>query len=637
MSHLRTASSRRRGLHASTISSSRLRMDTHGGPRGNSRGRSPRHKEIDRVMKKARSESGPQSSYWTKKLLEVEEKDPNRWRHSGFKELYRSELGGSNGDSRSRSRSRSRNRSSKRGASRPSPLLSPPPRSRSPRDRSRSIRGGRAGRDRSRSPRADRRSPPPPRGRSPRDRSPRPRDRRDASRSRVRPASPRPAARHPRSPPPPASSSRRSGGGGGRRGRSSSSKARPPSPSSSSSTASSVESCSNESCSVCSPRRGSAPPARHRHSPAPRRSRSRSFSVPRSARSPPRPPEPAPPKQRKKAAPSGRRAPAAAAHQAPVGKARIKGENKRAARPARPPPAPDSNGALHHHGEEGGGEQQGGGAVVVEGKRRRRSPSGRRGAVSVSSESESESESASSEEEEDTPPRLTLSERFGRMAQWSVDRREFDSVRMRITRDSHSSGKKVVIEDGASLSPPPSSAEGAYARGAPYNSNSGDAYGGARGGFGATGALHRSPVEAYGASYRRGDESPNGGAVGAVAGGVPEGSIGDWDDVHVRYRYYRDRGYFWDMGLDEYAKWEEWWAKYQEWLEMERYYEQVAQHREWAAAAAAAAAAASGRPRGGGYGRRNRARSHEGEAGGEGGRRGKAWTGEAGGGRKRRR
>ncbi|KAG8230736.1 hypothetical protein J437_LFUL011071, partial [Ladona fulva] len=41
-------------------------------------GRSPKHKEIDKVMKKARSESGPQSNYWTKKLLEAEEKDPNR-------------------------------------------------------------------------------------------------------------------------------------------------------------------------------------------------------------------------------------------------------------------------------------------------------------------------------------------------------------------------------------------------------------------------------------------------------------------------------------------------------------------------------------------------------------------------------
>lgn len=51
-------------------------------------------------MKKARREGTTQSQYWTKKLLEVEEKDPNRWRHSGYKELY-----GEKSSSRSKSRS----------------------------------------------------------------------------------------------------------------------------------------------------------------------------------------------------------------------------------------------------------------------------------------------------------------------------------------------------------------------------------------------------------------------------------------------------------------------------------------------------------------------------------------------------
>lgn len=44
-----------------------------------------RRKEIDNVMKKARANT---NDYWDKKLLEVEEKDPNRWRHSGFKKMY---------------------------------------------------------------------------------------------------------------------------------------------------------------------------------------------------------------------------------------------------------------------------------------------------------------------------------------------------------------------------------------------------------------------------------------------------------------------------------------------------------------------------------------------------------------------
>lgn len=41
-------------------------------------------------------------------------------------------------------------------------------------------------------------------------------------------------------------------------------------------------------------------------------------------------------------------------------------------------------------------------------------------------------------------PKLTLSERFGKMAQWSVDRRDIDSVKnMRITKDSDSTDFKV--------------------------------------------------------------------------------------------------------------------------------------------------------------------------------------------------
>lgn len=47
-----------------------------------------------------------------------------------------------------------------------------------------------------------------------------------------------------------------------------------------------------------------------------------------------------------------------------------------------------------------------------------------------------------------------------------------------------------------------------------------------------------------------------------------------WDDVRVRYDHYKSRGYLRDLTLDDYIKWEEWWYKYQEWLETERYYEQ---------------------------------------------------------------
>lgn len=79
-----------------------------------------KRKEIDNVMKKARAST---NNYWDKKLLEVEEKDPNRWRHTGYKKMYiRGESSseserdnyryrvGNNGSNNRLSRSRSRTR-----------------------------------------------------------------------------------------------------------------------------------------------------------------------------------------------------------------------------------------------------------------------------------------------------------------------------------------------------------------------------------------------------------------------------------------------------------------------------------------------------------------------------------------------
>lgn len=45
-----------------------------------------KRKEIDNVMKKARQQ--PANEYWDKKLLEAEEKDPGRWKHTGYKKMY---------------------------------------------------------------------------------------------------------------------------------------------------------------------------------------------------------------------------------------------------------------------------------------------------------------------------------------------------------------------------------------------------------------------------------------------------------------------------------------------------------------------------------------------------------------------
>lgn len=56
-----------------------------------------KRKEIDNVMKKARQQ--PPNEYWDKKLLEAEDKDPGRWKHSAYAKIY------VNGTRRSRSRS----------------------------------------------------------------------------------------------------------------------------------------------------------------------------------------------------------------------------------------------------------------------------------------------------------------------------------------------------------------------------------------------------------------------------------------------------------------------------------------------------------------------------------------------------
>lgn len=45
---------------------------------------------------------------------------------------------------------------------------------------------------------------------------------------------------------------------------------------------------------------------------------------------------------------------------------------------------------------------------------------------------------------------------------------------------------------------------------------------------------------------------------------------GSWEDVRVRYAYYKDQGFLEDLTFQDYLKWEEWWYSYQEWLDQER-------------------------------------------------------------------
>lgn len=101
--------------------------------------------------------------------------------------------------------------------------------------------------------------------------------------------------------------------------------------------------------------------------------------------------------------------------------------------------------------------------------------------------------------------RLTLSERFGKMAQWkwSVDRSNLENMNMRITKDSSDGAVKVMIEEG----------------------------------------LQESPPRRY--SY---SPAPVGHFPEELATTAPIGLL-SWDDVRVRYEYYKSRGYLRDLDL----------------------------------------------------------------------------------------
>lgn len=97
---------------------------------------------------------------------------------------------------------------------------------------------------------------------------------------------------------------------------------------------------------------------------------------------------------------------------------------------------------------------------------------------------------------------LTLSDRFGKMAQWSVDRSNMENMNMRITKDSTGGALKVMIEDGL-----------------------------------------EEPPRRY--SY---SPAPVGHFPEELATTAPTGLM-SWDDVRVRYEYYKSRGYLRDLDL----------------------------------------------------------------------------------------
>uniref|UniRef100_A0A6B2EDZ0 Uncharacterized protein n=1 Tax=Phlebotomus kandelakii TaxID=1109342 RepID=A0A6B2EDZ0_9DIPT len=498
-----------------------------------------KRKEIDNVMKKARASTG---EYWDKKLLEAEEKDPNRWRHSGYKKLY-IEGDSSSEDSDVDYRGYSRRASRSRSRGRRSPPRSPEMRRRPS------------------SPDA-RRAP-----RSPEMRAKRPR-------SPAEPPLRRRSPRSPRSPPRSPMHDVRRRSPGMHKSKASQMMVRPKRPPSPppkptrSPSKSSLSSCSDDSCSVCSPK------PRHGHT------RSRSVSLSRSRpmpRSPPmvksggrsmlhgskskasggassstsgyhsgsraevsrRPASPPPPvastskRPATKVRPDVEKVPRSATRHIPLeavvepeptGKHGKRSSRKQLmpedprlkVRPPEPPQPVAVESSSHSKRHKDKAAEKLRAKVKIEGEKRKK----RR---SSSSGSDDSSSSSSSLPAFTATTRLTLSERFGKMAQWSVDRSNMEN--MRITKDSAGGALKVMIEEGMESQP----------------------------------ARNYSPA-------------PPGHFPEELAMTAPTGLM-SWDDVRVRYEYYKSRGYLRDLDLQDYIKWEEWWYRYQEWLKQERYYE----------------------------------------------------------------
>lgn len=150
--------------------------------------------------------------------------------------------------------------------------------------------------------------------------------------------------------------------------------------------------------------------------------------------------------------------------------------------------------------------------VKIEGEKRKKHTSATPGSANASgnnANSSSDSDDSGGSDSDDATPalpsfsattRLTLSERFGKMAQWSIDRSNMEN--MRITKDSAGGALKVMIEEGM-----------------------------------------ESPPRRY--SY---SPAPAGHFPEELATTAPSGML-SWDDVRVRYEYYKSRGYLRDLDL----------------------------------------------------------------------------------------
>lgn len=132
--------------------------------------------------------------------------------------------------------------------------------------------------------------------------------------------------------------------------------------------------------------------------------------------------------------------------------------------------------------------------------------------------------------------KVTLNERFSKMAQWNHDRK-YDMSNMKITKKSDGGDRSAVMiqeKDDQDL-------------------------------------FKYSPIRTY-HQFKEGEgHYPEELMQYASAQAL---GLSAWnDDVRVRYDYYKSKGYLRDLTIQDYIKWEEWWYRYQEWLAQERYFE----------------------------------------------------------------
>lgn len=168
--------------------------------------------------------------------------------------------------------------------------------------------------------------------------------------------------------------------------------------------------------------------------------------------------------------------------------------------------------------------------IKIEGeKRRHRSPS---------------SASDDSSGSEETFPaltattKITLNERFSKMAQWANHDRKYDMSNMKITKKSDGGDRSAVMIQEQK-------------------------------------AARESPVRQFSFSQYTKGEGHYPEELMAHASAKALG-LASWnDDVRVRYDYYKSKGYLRDLTIQDYIKWEEWWYRYQEWLQQERYFEHM--------------------------------------------------------------